>query len=366
MIFFSGSKKFFIGLVVLVFIVFGFLTAGAEVLQFPPGGINPSIPGSSQGTQTNPDPVGIIGNIFQFSLLIGGLLAFVMIVYGGIEYAASGDSGSGQKEAKDRIQQALLGLLLLAGSFVLLQTINPQLTKLEFPDLESVTGEVPLYRLSTSTPQAAGGRCINNQCSAGNFCFRDNICYEYIDGCSVDANEFDSFSGGMTNDYCVSEFKKLTGKNVLAVCAGGTCYQLDDSSYTMNCSEDPNDCQSGTSCVNGICKYNGTEGARCKDSSPKCVEPGVECSPTNFCRRVGADDVACGDQMGSCGQGTCQMDRVNIGKFVCSTVPGPDGVCMANQTIQQCNALFGQVGGYCHAGSCYGNNNPAGPFPLNP
>jgi hypothetical protein len=63
--------------------------------------------------------------IFVWALSIGGLLALGVIISGGILYIASAGNASLQKDAKDRIFNAVFGLLILAGSFVILNTINP-------------------------------------------------------------------------------------------------------------------------------------------------------------------------------------------------------------------------------------------------
>lgn len=334
--------------------------------------INPSIPGSSEATQSNPDPVGIIGNLYQYALLMGGLLAFVIIVFAGIKYSVSGDNASKQSDAKDQIKQALLGLLLLAGAFIVLSTINPDLTTLELPTLEKI--RVTQFDLFNPQGEAMefGGRCINNQCGDGLFCFRDNKCYPNI-SCNEEDNEekygylWPVQRSVTINDKCIKEYKNLTGRTVTAYCASGFCEEVEDSKYTPNCSDNPSACQSGTSCVSGMCKLNGTEGANCASGNPRC-EAGTYCSPTNKCVRETASDIPCGDQIGYCDTGSCIMDRTNIGKYVCSvTETGPDGVCPANETLESCNSsgLAGNsTGGYCHAGSCYSNDT--GPYPINP
>lgn len=142
-------KKRGMGLLVLGLIVgFGFLiisgaklgsaplAQGAEIQ--PTADINPSIPGSNPATQSNPNPVGLIGNLYQFALLFGGLLAFLIIVFAGIRYTLAADNPSNQGDAKDQIKQALLGLLLLLGAFIVLKTINPNLVKPKLPELKKI------------------------------------------------------------------------------------------------------------------------------------------------------------------------------------------------------------------------------------
>lgn len=80
---------------------------------------------------TNPNtPVGIVANLYNFGLAIAGVLAFGAIVYGAIKYTVSSGNPSQQSDAKEWITQALWGLLLLAGAYLILNTINPRITKL--------------------------------------------------------------------------------------------------------------------------------------------------------------------------------------------------------------------------------------------
>ena len=352
------SRKIFLALVVFGILTLGFSVTQAALIEFPAGGINPSIPGTNEATQAEPNPVGIIGNLFQFALLIGGLLAFIMIVYGGIEYAASGDSGSGQKEAKDRIQQALLGLLLLAGSFILLQTINPQLTKLEFPTLDKIKETNVLFPTLTDNATKIGGRCLNNQCEAGAFCFKDDRCYKNI-GCSTEDNEIYPQN---ENDYCESSLQQATGVKVDATCNVNNVCMLYGTFETYKCPSGSDiQCASNEeSCVGGFCKFYGMEGAKSKNG--KCAYAGLEPNEDGICVRVSANDIPCGDQTGKCEQGSCQADRANIGKFKCSTSQGADGICPYGTTAQDCVLKYGQAGGgYCHQQFCYSNG--VGPFP---
>ncbi len=53
-------------------------------------------------------------------------MAFVMITLGGITYATS-DSVFGKHDGKTFIQNAIWGLILVIGSWVILNTINPKI-----------------------------------------------------------------------------------------------------------------------------------------------------------------------------------------------------------------------------------------------
>lgn len=71
-----------------------------------------------------------IQSILPFILSLAAVLAVVMIVVGGVEYAVS-LSEEGKKNARGRINNAILGLLLALVSYLILYTINPDLTKLK-------------------------------------------------------------------------------------------------------------------------------------------------------------------------------------------------------------------------------------------
>lgn len=66
-------------------------------------------------------------------LLIGvaGVLAVIMIMMGGIQYMSS-DAITGKEEGKEKITQAIFGLLLAIASWLILYTINPNTLNIVF------------------------------------------------------------------------------------------------------------------------------------------------------------------------------------------------------------------------------------------
>lgn len=73
-----------------------------------------------------------ISNLYLFGFGIGGVLAVGMIVAGGILIATSSVVNQ-QSKGRDMIMGAILGLVLLFGSYLLLRTINPRLVELREP-----------------------------------------------------------------------------------------------------------------------------------------------------------------------------------------------------------------------------------------
>jgi hypothetical protein len=80
-----------------------------------------------------------IGGVYAFLISIVGMFAAVVIVIGGFQYVTSaGDKGK-IGAAKKRITNAMIGLLLVFGSYTILYVINPALTKFEGLQIVGVT-----------------------------------------------------------------------------------------------------------------------------------------------------------------------------------------------------------------------------------
>lgn len=75
------------------------------------------------------DFAGMLNLLFKLLITVGALFAVGTFVYGGIVYMISGATGE-IGEAKKRMQAAVFALLLIAGSWLILYTVNPKL--LEF------------------------------------------------------------------------------------------------------------------------------------------------------------------------------------------------------------------------------------------
>ena len=79
--------------------------------------------------------------IFNFSLLLGAILAFAVLSFGGIRWLVSTGSPAAIKEAKSWMLAGIIGLALLLCSYLILTTINPELTIFkEMEPLEPVDG----------------------------------------------------------------------------------------------------------------------------------------------------------------------------------------------------------------------------------
>ena len=97
-----------------------------------------------------------------FKLIIGicAVLAMVMIVYGGIEYITGG-AVSEKENGKATITNAILGIIIALGSYLLLNTLNPQLLNVCLKLPEAKITIQPLYDRGYNDPKQANGESIN-------------------------------------------------------------------------------------------------------------------------------------------------------------------------------------------------------------
>jgi len=71
-----------------------------------------------------------VSYIFTFSLTIIGFVAFFNLIYAGIIYMTAGIDPSKKSQAMDKIKNSVLGIILLFGSYLVLNAINPELVAL--------------------------------------------------------------------------------------------------------------------------------------------------------------------------------------------------------------------------------------------
>jgi hypothetical protein len=155
-----------------------------------PGDTDPVVLNPTNPTVTQPTPgqgesykllapLPIFGNIFNasgksfgdylsimFTFLVSfaGVLAVVMLIFGGIQYMST-DSLSGTESGRSKMYQAVFGLIIVLASYVILNTVNPNLVKFNF----SIQGqEIEIDEVaddgSTLTVQYSGAGTCPQDC----------------------------------------------------------------------------------------------------------------------------------------------------------------------------------------------------------
>jgi len=72
-----------------------------------------------------------VSAIYRFGVGIAGILAVVMIMIGGAQYITAGGDAARVTAAKQRINDAIIGLLLSLGVYLILNIINPDILSLK-------------------------------------------------------------------------------------------------------------------------------------------------------------------------------------------------------------------------------------------
>ena len=161
----------------------------------------------TMGETFNPEQTGAFGvylnAIIKTVIGISAVLAVVMIVMGGIEYMGS-ELISSKESGKEKIQNALLGLLIAMGAWALLFTINPDLINSDVTipkaavvvDLGGENTTVPFEPINKTTLTSLGITCSGNNLSA--------IASSFIGRSNYSQTARNTTSGGKVNIDCSS------------------------------------------------------------------------------------------------------------------------------------------------------------------
>jgi hypothetical protein len=121
------------------------------------------------------NPGQFVVDIYNIALMLGGVLAFGAVVYGAVSYSVAAGNPSAQTEAKEWITQALVGLLLLFGAYLILFTVDNDLpSRLALPELAALPPPPTITNIPNpgcpgcqSVGQALGVQCQQPaQCGA--------------------------------------------------------------------------------------------------------------------------------------------------------------------------------------------------------
>src|SRR3989338_1263491 len=116
------------------------------------------IPGLTQGATA--DTAGLanfFNNLYKFAIGMASVLAIIMIIWGGLQYATQDIPGAKQ-EGKDRILQAILGLILVLSPALVFSIINPNILNLSI-NLKPLDTKSGAYTApSTVLPPCGNGR----------------------------------------------------------------------------------------------------------------------------------------------------------------------------------------------------------------
>lgn len=132
-----GGKKLF-----LFFLILGCFAFSSVVLALEVGW--PASPMGTDIMQLDKDDklnlAVFIKYLYEWGIALGGVATFVAFVIAGFQYITSVGNPQTMKDAVERIKSAMFGLVMLLSSFVILNTINDELTtfKLDFDQPQDI------------------------------------------------------------------------------------------------------------------------------------------------------------------------------------------------------------------------------------
>lgn len=215
-------------------------------------------------------PAQWINYIFQFSLAAVGIALIYSFARAGLEWMFA-DTITSKKDAINRIKSAVLGFVLLLGSYIILNTINPNLV-----NIQNLTTEGIIKTVGNPSGSGAVGECNS-----------------YLE-CDV-AN----------GEYCVD---KETGESIIAPLEGDTNKRgvCTKPSQPSSSTEDSGSCGGGITCTDGFRCLNSATGYLITDPS-EATAPAGTCTKKrtwgDACSPTGEYDNGC--FKGSCVDNTC-------------------------------------------------------------
>jgi len=204
---------------------------------------------------TNSIPL-YITRLYQFGFGIVGAVALLMIIIGAAKYTLSAGNFTSKDEAKQQITEAIYGILLLFGAYLVLYTINPELTKIKAPTLTSVdvskflTTPKTQTSSNTNTPSENSGTAALTNCNVPNAdkssCIRCNDKYILIaSGRCISIPVYCIENNGSSCTKCATGYSLVSGSciqqyEINAACSSnyngpnGKCLPCEDGYIESN------------------------------------------------------------------------------------------------------------------------------------
>lgn len=120
--------------------------------------------------------------IYNFAIISGGLIALLSLIYGGFRFLTSAGKPAAITDARGQILAGFLGLVVIFGSYIILNELNPDLVSLRMPGVTGIGKRgIILYNQDCNTVNAAMGQSISSPESA-DIPANTNIMYKPLSG----------------------------------------------------------------------------------------------------------------------------------------------------------------------------------------
>ncbi|MFA5183961.1 MAG: pilin [Patescibacteria group bacterium] len=227
--------------------------------------------------------------IYDYGLMIGGILAAIVLMGGGVLWLTSGGNDSKVTQAKELISGSITGLVILFSSWVILNTINPDLLQLQILKTK-VINVVTLEGIECQW------RCVpvGQKCEGGG---------------GHDAIQATSQWRSNKQDYCLDNIGAMptnacpTGQLYDCCCRNKYDIPAADGDAMLAClkgttgnafKEEGSDCYIQSTGVSGYCKTVKKDGSANYSKCMPCLQIGEKCTDN-------MGDYECADSNGKCG-----------------------------------------------------------------
>jgi len=91
--------------------------------------------------------------LFSVSMIIGAILAFAILIFGGFRYVTSAGDPMAMTDARKWIWNAILGLILLLCAWLIMGIINEEILKPKVPGIDAISGIYLVGKDKTKIPR---------------------------------------------------------------------------------------------------------------------------------------------------------------------------------------------------------------------
>ena len=250
--------------------IFPVIAAVEDPLTFRP---QVGLPGFESNIVMEKDDTSYIAKMVQafynYGLSIGGILAAIVLMVGGVIWLTSAGSSDKVSQAKGLIMGSISGLILLFGAWIVLNTINPDLLNFK---IRNIKGIVPTFIMDGNDGIIDDERSLPEDARIKFLCLGAyqtcsdtlppsinldiSICKERLPDITC--------SGNTPQKWCCAQSDEVddeTNKQCLSKPEGTTCKPTptspENSGYCHDnkCDGEKICCLCGQGCVAGLCVY---------------------------------------------------------------------------------------------------------------
>lgn len=219
-----------------------------------------------------------LSNMLKLIVALGGVLSVFVGVVGGIQYVASGITPSAKNDAKNRIQNALTGLVLILSSYLILNSINPNLVNISFELKNVATSSATVLDTTTSgssvSPYKVAGKTT---CYMGGSDCNDGYTCTAVEGADSLYGTCELSSDTSSVSQCDSESWNISSgswpsdtyeRNKILAISSSISFQRGDNTTCPNYGSP--DCTSVCGLAESVITAIGTLLKDCQKYSPSC------------------------------------------------------------------------------------------------